>query len=343
MAKKFATHINLQKNELQNAVIQVLASDPSSPAVGQIYFNSTDQKLKQYTSGGWIEYGTGAGAGDMAKATYDADNDGIVDNSEALGGQSSAYHLSRTNHTGTQTASTISDFDTQVRTNRLDQMAAPTADVSANNHKITNVSTPTNNNDAANKAYVDGILASNDAMVLKGSIDASSNPNYPAASAGDTYKISVAGKIGGASGIDVQVGDTIYCITDGTSAGNQATVGANWTIVQANVDRATTTTLGLAEYATQAEAEAKSATDVAVTPASIANFTQKKLFTIGTGAATSINCTHNLGTTDVAVSVYEVSTGDEVECDVTRSNANTVALGFAVAPATNSLKVVIIG
>jgi hypothetical protein len=33
--------------------------------------------------------------------------------------------LDRTNHTGTQSASTISDFDTQVRTNRLDQMAPP--------------------------------------------------------------------------------------------------------------------------------------------------------------------------------------------------------------------------
>jgi len=39
--------------------------------------------------------------------------------------------LARANHTGTQTASTISDFDTQVRTSRLDQMAAPTASVAS--------------------------------------------------------------------------------------------------------------------------------------------------------------------------------------------------------------------
>ena len=37
--------------------------------------------------------------------------------------------LARANHTGTQTASTISDFDTQVRTSRLDQMADATADL----------------------------------------------------------------------------------------------------------------------------------------------------------------------------------------------------------------------
>jgi uncharacterized protein (DUF697 family) len=63
--------------------------------------------------------------------------------------------LARANHTGTQTASTISDFDTQVRTSRLDQMAAPTASVSLNSQKITNLATPTSNTDAATKAYVD--------------------------------------------------------------------------------------------------------------------------------------------------------------------------------------------
>jgi len=55
--------------------------------------------------------------------------------------------LARANHTGTQAASTISDFDTQVRTSRLDQMAAPTASVSANSQKITNLATPTSNTD----------------------------------------------------------------------------------------------------------------------------------------------------------------------------------------------------
>lgn len=63
--------------------------------------------------------------------------------------------LDRSNHTGTQLASTISDFDTQVRTNRLDQMAAPTGSLSVNSQKITNLATPTANGDAATKAYVD--------------------------------------------------------------------------------------------------------------------------------------------------------------------------------------------
>jgi hypothetical protein len=67
--------------------------------------------------------------------------------------------LARANHTGTQPASTISDFDAQVRTSRLDQMAAPTAAVSANSQKVTNLGAPAAATDAANKDYVDTGLA----------------------------------------------------------------------------------------------------------------------------------------------------------------------------------------
>ena len=63
--------------------------------------------------------------------------------------------LARANHTGTQTAATISDFDTQVRTSRLDQMAAPTASVGFGSQRITSLAAPTGANDAATKAYVD--------------------------------------------------------------------------------------------------------------------------------------------------------------------------------------------
>lgn len=49
----------------------------------------------------------------------------------------------------------IADFDTQVRTSTLNQMTAPTADLSINTHKLTNVVDPTSAQDAATKAYVD--------------------------------------------------------------------------------------------------------------------------------------------------------------------------------------------
>ncbi len=83
---------------------------------------------------------------------------------------------------------------------------------------------------------VDQLLGALDAMVFKGVIDCSANPNYPAADAGFVYRVSVAGKIGGAAGPKVEVGDVLLCLTDGTAAGNHATVGANWNITQTNID-----------------------------------------------------------------------------------------------------------
>lgn len=90
------------------------------------------------------------------------------------------------------------------------------------------------------KTYADALIAANDAMVFKGVIDCSANPNYPAADRGHTYKVSVAGKIGGASGANVEAGDLLLCLTDGTAAGTQAAVGAQWSIAQANIDGAVT-------------------------------------------------------------------------------------------------------
>jgi hypothetical protein len=64
-----------------------------------------------------LEYAALPGGGDMLRATYDVNLNGIVDNSENLEGNDSAHHLDRTNHTGTQTVSTISDFDAEVTDN----------------------------------------------------------------------------------------------------------------------------------------------------------------------------------------------------------------------------------
>lgn len=57
MANKVLTNINLLQNELQNAVIQVLATDPATDKMGQIYYNSTHKALMQYDGAKWYRVG----------------------------------------------------------------------------------------------------------------------------------------------------------------------------------------------------------------------------------------------------------------------------------------------
>lgn len=53
MALRFLTNINLLQSELQNAVIQVLATNPANGKQGQIYYNSADNLLYRYDGTQW--------------------------------------------------------------------------------------------------------------------------------------------------------------------------------------------------------------------------------------------------------------------------------------------------
>lgn len=105
---------------------------------------------------------TGISAGTYTKLTVDAK------------GRATAGTTLSASDIPTLTAAKISDFDTQVRTNRLDQLTAPTASVSLNSQKITNLADPTGAQDAATKAYVD---ATKQGLDVKDSVRAATTGN----------------------------------------------------------------------------------------------------------------------------------------------------------------------
>lgn len=82
------------------------------------------------------------------------------------------------------------------------------------------------------RTYVDTAVIG--LLDFKGATDCSANPNYPAASKGDFYIASVAGKIGGASGTVVEAGDAYYA-TANNAGGTEASVGTSWAHVEHNL------------------------------------------------------------------------------------------------------------
>lgn len=145
---------------------------------------------------------------------------GLTKSMVGLGNADNTSDVDKPVSTAQQTALDLKLDDSQIDT---DTALTANSDVKVASQKAT-------------KAYVDALIAASDAMVFKGVIDASTNPNYPASDRGHTYRISVAGKVGGASGPNVEIGDILIALTDGTAAGTHAAVGAQWSIVQSNMD-----------------------------------------------------------------------------------------------------------
>ena len=103
----------------------------------------------------------------------------------------------------------ISDFDAGVRTNTLDQMAAPTSAVSLNSQKITGLADPTGDNDAANKGYVDGVAQGLD---IKDSVVATTTANGTLSSAFANGQ--------SIDGVTLQTGDRILIKNQTTASQN---------------------------------------------------------------------------------------------------------------------------
>lgn len=144
MSRLFPTGIDLAKKEIKNAAAQNLASAPSSPVTGQFYYDTS-------TSPGRLYYWDGSNWVNKA-------SDSLL-----LGGQTLAQVRDFSQTTGTRTNTAISDFDTQVRTSTLNQMTAPTADLSINTHKLTNVLNGTSPQDAVTLTQLQAVQQGIDA------------------------------------------------------------------------------------------------------------------------------------------------------------------------------------
>lgn len=377
MAKKILVSYDFSKLELLNTRLQNLASDPASPVTGQFYYNTADNTFRWHNGTSFVSAlttahaGTGGAAhanvvaGGAAGFMTGADKtklDGIA--TGATANATDAQLRDRSTHTGTQTAATISDFNTAVRTNTLNQMAAPTTALAMNSQKISGMADGTVATDAAtygqlmshangtdwkesvrvlsntNVATLSGLLTidgvtlvANDRVALVGQTTASANGIYLAQSGAWTR----ATDADGASEITAGMA---FFVEEGTTYAD-----TQWRLTTNNPITVGTTSLAFAQIGAGSTYTNGTGLSLAGNVFSIdtAVVTRKFAQTIGDNAATSITVTHGLGTLDVVVDVVQVSTGETVECDVTRGSTTQVTLGFAVAPTLNQYRVIVQG
>lgn len=135
--------------QLIGALVEKRTTDPTTPATGQIWCR-TDTSPPKYK---WYDGTTSQVLADLNSVVNTL---AAGDSTITVGGTATARTVivaKTLDHTY------ITDFDTQVRTSRLDQMAAPGADVSMNNHKLTNLTDPASAQDAVNLRTVQSMIS----------------------------------------------------------------------------------------------------------------------------------------------------------------------------------------
>lgn len=122
--------------------------------------------LKRMTGSGFVKVASGVASvrtpaetkSDLSLTKGDVglgNVDNTSDASKPISSATSTALAGKSNTGHTHTASNVTDFNTAVRTNPLDQMATPTAAVAMGSQRITGVADPTGAQDGATKAYVD--------------------------------------------------------------------------------------------------------------------------------------------------------------------------------------------
>ena len=263
--------LDLHLNKLLNAVLDSLASDPSSPVTAQFWFNTGSSRIKFYDGTAVDFIVTPSSTDTLTNKSIDATHNTV-----------SNLAVSHFAASALSTSLSVSSTSSELATADVIWSAIQTAVTTA------------------------------DAIRLSGNLDCSTNPNYPAADSGESYLASVAGKVGGASGVNVEVGDLIVCKVDASATGNHATVGANWFIIQRNLEAASTTVAGFVRLATTGETATGTDATIAVTPAGLESKKHLKSYTAAISASTGATiaaATHGLDVeTHITAELYDNST-----------------------------------
>lgn len=361
---KFLTNIDLNKNQIVNVAVHNNAGNPSSPVQGQIYFDTTTgvKKLFLYNGTAWIDLTgditsviagaglTGGGTGGDVTLDVNVDNATIEINADTVRVKDLGITSGKL---ADGAVTTIKLGDNQVTLGKLAQIAnlkvlGNTSGGAANVSEVTIVtdlasaSTTTLATSSAIKSYIDTNVAG--LGNLEGGWDASSG-TFPVGSSptagtkkGDYWYVTVAGTTGG---VAFNIGDVIIAKIDNAST----TLASDWIQLEVNRDQATETALGVVELATQAEVNAGTDDLRVITPLKLKTYLDSAVggyaASVGNGANTSYALTHNLGTRDVIVLIYDTATYEQVYADVVMSSTTEVTVTFATAPTTNAYRVVI--
>ena len=189
---------------------------------------------------------------------------------------------------------------------------------------------------AAVKDYVDTAIVGG--MVYQGPYDASINsPNLDTTSniavkQGWTYTVTQPGLF---FTEQVRTGDVIIANQD--IPANDATNNLSyWTTVQNNIDLADLTTVGIGNV------NAGTGINVAYSngTATVTNTQTNAANTYATTVSATATITHNLGTRDVMIQLYDTVTFETLYADITRPSTTTATITFNPTP-TNSVRVLV--
>lgn len=296
MARKiFLVDIDLNRNQLVQVRIENLATAPASPVYGQMYFDTTLNKLRVWSGTAWL--------------TMDDLNDPrtpkshVLATATALGAEhtisgASVGHVLRAFSATEARMQQLAHSDlSEIGSNTHAQIDTHIATANIHRELNDNLTSTTNLWSASKINDLISALqnAVTGALVFKGGYDAATNtPNLttPAAGAvlqGYTYVVTVAGSFHGEA---VQVGDMIIAKQDNPTA------LAHWTLVNKNIPDildASETQKGIVELATGAESLTGTDTTRAVHPAGLkhtldnrpATTTQRGLIELATQAEVS--------------------------------------------------------